>query len=107
MRLGSIFMGGLLVAALSGPAQAAWLPEQVSEFMRECLAGCEQANPAPSDREKCTPYCTCVATEGQNRFPNSSDYAELDGDAREKRDTPKLRQFAEIYPLCSRRAYNQ
>jgi hypothetical protein len=107
MRLGSILMSGLLIAALSAPAQAEWLPEQVATFMRECLAGCEQVNTDPSDREKCTPYCTCVATEGQSRFPNSSDYEELDGDARAKRDTPKLRQFAEIYPVCSRRAYGR
>jgi len=107
MRLLSILMASLLTAALWGPAEAAWLPEQVSTFMRECLAGCEQSNPAPADREKCTPYCTCVATEGQTRFPNSSDYEELDGDARAKRDTPKLREFAEIYPVCSRRAYGQ
>ena len=107
MRLLSNLMGGLLIAALSGPAKAAWLPEQVSTFMRECLAGCEQSNPAPADREKCRPYCTCVAAEGQSRFPNSSDYEELDDDARAKRDTPKLRQFAEIYPVCSRRAYGQ
>ena len=94
----------MLISALTAEfAQAQWTQFQRDEFAKGCVPACQnQGNQRPA----CEAYCACVVQEGERRY-SSADYERLERDARDKVDSPILREFATLYPICQIRVFGQ
>lgn len=94
------------VLALTGASAAyEWNPVQKRMFAEDCNKSCrENAKVRASEKEGCVDYCNCVLNEGQERF-SAKDYDEMDDDSRAGRQTPKLKEFAALFPVCTRKAF--
>ncbi len=111
MRSATVFNLRLLIlamvclGALAGPARAQWSQQQRSEFMGDCEPGCRN-NPKVSApyKDRCPRYCACVVEEGEKIF-TTSDYSDLDRDSRAGRDTPQLKRFSSLFPICNARVF--
>jgi len=90
----------------AGIAQAQWTQFQRDEFTNGCLPSCRQSpNLRKNHVPRCEAYCACVMREGESRF-TSAQYEILERDARDNIDTPLLKEFAKIYPICSQRIFS-
>jgi hypothetical protein len=87
-------------------AEAQWTQFQRDEFTNGCVPSCRK-NPNLAQRlvPRCEAYCACVMREGESRY-TSAQYEILERDARDNRQTPLLKEFSRIYPICSRRTFS-
>ena len=86
-------------------AQAEWTQFQRDEFTGGCVPSCRK-NPSVSKMaSRCEAYCACVMREGESRF-TSAQYEVMERDARDNKETSLLKEFARIYPVCSRRIFS-
>jgi hypothetical protein len=108
MRRGLSLFAVLVFAwiASAETAQAQWTRFQRDEFTNGCVPSC-QRNPNLQRRlvSRCEAYCACVMREGESRY-SSAQYEILERDARDNVQSPLLREFAAIYPVCSRRIFS-
>lgn len=96
-----------LALALGMPAAAQWSGDQRSSFTNDCLEACRKNPRVPdSQRQLCDDYCLCVVSEGQKLF-NEAQFEQINKDFAAKRQTPQLKQFQELTPLCNRKAFSR
>ena len=94
-----------VLALTAASAAYEWNPVQKRMFSEDCVKSCRE-NPkvSASNKDACTDYCNCVLKDGQEQF-SAKDYDEMDDDSRAGRQTPKLKEFAALFPVCSRKSF--
>jgi len=87
------------------PAQAQWSMTQRSNFITQCIPGCER-NPNVPDAQKaqCGVFCNCIANESE-KVISSAELNEIDEYGRAGREHPKVGQFRILAPVCNRQAF--
>ncbi len=93
-----------VVALTAASAAYEWNPVQKRMFTEDCNKSCRENPKVESDKAGCTDYCNCVLKDGQEQF-SAADYDQMDDDARAGRETPMLKEFAALFPVCSRKAF--
>jgi len=87
------------------PAPAQWNGKQRADFTNDCLDACRKNPRVPeAQRPQCDDYCLCVLSEGQKLF-NEAQFDQLMKDFEARKQTPELKQFTELAPVCNRKAF--
>lgn len=102
-------IGALILAAgatvIAIPTSAQWSTSQRKEFMDDCLAACRKNPRVPeAQRPQCDDYCGCVASEGE-KFLNEAQFDQLMKDFTARRQTPELKRFVDLTPVCNKKAF--
>ena len=99
----AIFAASL--AALAMPATAQWSESQRKEFVNDCLGSCRNNPKVPEARRpQCVDYCDCVRVEGE-KFLNEAQFDQLMKDFAARKQTPELKRFVEVTPICNQKAF--
>jgi len=100
--LSSVFAAALLAS----PAAAQWSQKQLTGFVEDCVAACnDNAKVHSSQKGKRRPYCNCVAADGQKIF-TEADFDEMTRDLQAGKKTQKLTKFNTLAPVCSKRVFS-
>lgn len=95
------------MAAIAMPASAQWSAAQRTEFTNDCLGACRKNPRVPeAQRPKCDDYCLCVMSEGE-KFLNEAQFDQLMKDFSARKQTPELKRFVDLTPVCNRKAFGQ
>jgi hypothetical protein len=87
------------------PAATEWNTKQRTDFTNDCLAACRKNPKVPeAQRPQCDDYCLCVVSEGQKLF-NEAQFDQLMKDFEARNQTPELKQFIGLTPVCNRKAF--
>jgi hypothetical protein len=93
------------LAALVIPASAQWSEGQRKEFINDCLGACRKNPRVPeAQRPQCDDYCNCVRSEGE-KFLNEAQFDQLMKDFAARKQTPELKRFVELTPVCNQKAF--
>jgi hypothetical protein len=94
-------LGSLVVI----PAAAQWSSKQRGDFTNDCLDACRKNPRVPeAQRPQCDDYCLCIVSEGQRLF-SEAQFEQINNDFRAKKQTPEIKQFTELTPVCNRKAF--
>lgn len=91
--------------SLAAPAAAQWNAKQRTDFVNDCLNACRKNPRVPeAQRPQCDDYCLCIVTEGQKLF-NETQFEQINNDFIAKKQTPEIKQFTDLTPICNRKAF--
>jgi hypothetical protein len=105
MLFRSLLVSIAIVASGIGAAHAQWSSAQRTQFMNDCVPGCQNnPNVHPSRRDQCRAFCECFVREAEAINP---DYAGLERELGGAIETENVRRFKAIGPVCNRRVFGE